>query len=103
MAFSQAKKPIIMVMPSDVWCTQNGYMTTFDNQGKAMKVPDYEKALQENADLLLVIGKINELMSERGFPLKDLESALRTLKNNAAEDAIVNRQRRRRFSRNTLG
>jgi hypothetical protein len=88
-AFSQAKKPTIMVVPSDVWCNTNGYMMEFDNQGTKVKLPDYKKALQENADLLLVISKINELMATRGFPLKNLESALKTLENNAAEDAMT--------------
>ena len=73
--FSQAKKPTIMIVPSDVWCNTNGYMMEFNNQGKIVKVPDYKKALQENADLLLVISKINELMADRGFPLKNLESS----------------------------
>lgn len=88
-AFSQAKKPTIMVVPSDVWCNKNGYMMEFDNQGTKIKVPDYKKALQENTDLLLVISKINELMSERGFPLKNLESSLKTIENQAAEDAML--------------
>lgn len=88
-AFSQAAKPTIMVVPSDVWCNTNGYITEFDNQGKAVKVPDYKKALQENADLLLVISKINELMADRGFPLKNLESSLKTLESEAAEDAML--------------
>jgi len=88
-AFSQAKKPTIMVVPSDVWCNTNGYMTEFDNQGTKIKVPDYKKAFQENADLLLAISKINELMSERGFPLKNLESSLKTLQDQAAEDAML--------------
>ncbi len=89
LAFSQAKKPTIMVVPSDVWCTKNGYMTEFDNQGTKLKIPDYKKAFQENSDLLLVISKINELMAERGFPLKNLESALKSLQDQSAEDAML--------------
>ena len=88
-AFSQAKKPTIMIVPSDVWCNTNGYMMEFDNQGKVVKVPDYKKALQENADLQLVISKINELMADRGFPLKNLESSLKSLESEAAEDAML--------------
>lgn len=87
--FSQAKKPTIMIVPSDVWCNTNGYMMEFNNQGKIVKVPDYKKALQENADLLLVISKINELMADRGFPLKNLESSMKSLENEAAEDAML--------------
>ena len=88
-AIGQAKKPTIMVVPSDVWCNTNGYMMEYDNQGKMVKVPDYKRALQENSDLLLVISKINELMAERGFPLKNLESCLKTLESQSAEDAML--------------
>lgn len=88
-SWAQAKKPTIMVVPSDAWCNINGYTQTFDNQGKTVVVPDYKKALQENTDLLSVISKINEMMTERGFPLKNLESALKTLESNAAEDAMT--------------
>ncbi len=86
---SQAKKPTIMVVPSDQWCNQNGYMTNYENQGKITKVPDYKMALQENSDLNMVISKINEMMTERGFPLKNLESCLKTLESQAAEDAML--------------
>lgn len=88
-AFSQAKKPTIMVVPSDVWCNTNGYMMEFDNQGTKVKIPDYKKALQENADLINVISKINGLMAERGFPLKNMESAIKTLESESAEDAML--------------
>ncbi|MGI6342744.1 MAG: DUF6175 family protein [Bacteroidales bacterium] len=89
MASPQAKKPTIMVVPSDIWCNQNGFMQEFDNMGRIVKLPDYKRAFQENAELLLVISKINELMADRGFPLKNLESALKTLENESAEDALL--------------
>lgn len=84
--FGQAKKPTIMVVPSDVWCNQNGYMLGFNNQGTIVKVPDYKRAFQENAEVLQVISQINGMMAERGFPLKNMESAIKTLESNAAED-----------------
>ncbi len=87
--FPQAKKPTIMVVPSDNWCVQNGYTQTYDNQGRSVTVPDYRKALQENSDLLLAISKINEMMMERGFPLKNLESCLKSLDEQSAEDAML--------------
>lgn len=86
---SQAKKPIIMVVPSDLWCNQNGYMETMDVNGESVSYPNYKKALQENADLLLVISKINELMAERGFPLKNLESSLKSLEYTQAEGDLL--------------
>ena len=88
-AFPQAKKPTLMVVPSDIWCNKNGYMMEFDNQGRKVKVPDYKKALQENLELMMVISKINEMMTERGFPLKNLESALKTLESEGAEEEMM--------------
>lgn len=88
-AFGQAKKPTIMVVPSDNWCQTNNYMLTYDNMGKSVSVPDYEKALQSDADLQMAIAKIEEMMAERGFPLKNLEAALKGLKNQSAEDAML--------------
>ena len=64
-------------------------MIEFDNQGSIVKVPDYKRALQENSDLLIAISKINELMATRGFPLKNLESALKSLESESAEDAML--------------
>lgn len=87
LSFGQAaKKPTIMVVPSDNWCISNNYYTV-EADGK--KYSDYETAIQSNSDLLMAISKINELMADRGFPLKNLESALKTLKNEAAEDALL--------------
>ncbi len=88
-AFSQAKKPTIMILPSDVWCNTNGFMTEYDNQGTIVKVPDYKRAFQESADLLLVISKINGMMADRGFPLKNAESILKSLASESAEDAML--------------
>lgn len=88
-AFGQAKKPTIMVVPSDVWCNKNGYMIEFDNQGIKTKVPDYKRAFQENSDLLVAISKIGGLMAERGFPLKDMAQAMKTLESESAENAML--------------
>ncbi len=85
-ANSQAKKPTLMVVPSDAWCIQNGYSLSFNNQGSVVKIPDYKRALQENTEVLQVISQINGMMAERGFPLKNMESAIKTLEANAAED-----------------
>ena len=87
--FGQAKKPTIMVVPSDVWCNQNGYMTTFDNMGTLQKIPNYKDALQSDPNLLLVISTINNLMADRGFPLKNLESTLKSIEQRTAEDNMT--------------
>jgi len=88
-SFSQAKKPTIMVVPSDVWCTQNNFITKFDNQGTEERIPDYKRALQTDPNLLLVISKINTMMTERGFPLKNLETVLKDIDRQRAEDNMT--------------
>ena len=42
---AQAKKPTLMVIPSNVWCVNNGYVQTFNDQGTTNTLPDYEAAL----------------------------------------------------------
>ncbi|MEG2612526.1 MAG: DUF6175 family protein [Alistipes sp.] len=87
--FAQAKKPTLMVIPSDLWCNTNGYMTTYDNQGTTVSVPDYQRALQSDVNLLPVISKINDLMADRGFPLKNLESEVKSLNKENAEMSML--------------
>ena len=88
-SFAQAKKPIIMVVPSDNWCITNGFFMEFDNQGSKMKIPDYKRAVQENTELTLVMNKLGELMAARGFQLKSLEQTLKSLESEAAENAMT--------------
>ena len=37
LAFGQAKKPKLMVVPSQIWCNDKGYVMTFDNQGSRVE------------------------------------------------------------------
>lgn len=87
--FGQAKKPTIMVAPADVWCFENGFTDSYENQGRKIRVANYERAFQENSDLLNVITKISELMSDRNFPVKDMYSSIRNLNRSEAEDAMT--------------
>lgn len=91
--YSQAKKPTIMVLPSRQWCISRGYFTSFDNFGAIEKVPDYQKAFDENPNLLLVISKINTLFGDRGYPLKDLSQTLSSISKGNAEDAALSMDR----------
>lgn len=88
-SFSQAKKPTLMVVPSDVWCNKNGYVQTINNQGMEQVVSDYQQALQNDMDLKLAIAKINDLMAERGFPLKDLEAQTKIIQQQNAEANLI--------------
>ena len=88
MAFAQGKNPKIMVVPMDMWCQERGFWNVYENQGEIKGTPNYEQAVQDSRELMLVISKINNLMSDRGFPLADLSQSI---KNNS-----------RRTARNTL-
>lgn len=87
--FAQVKKPTIMVVPSDVWCFQNNYTITFENDGASMLLPNHKLALQSNSDLLMAISKINTLMADRGFPLKDLNATIKAVERQSAENEIL--------------
>ena len=89
LCFSQAKKPELMVMPSDVWCNEKGYMTTFDNQGVQEQIPDYKRAVKTDKELTNVISKIGALMADRGFPLKDLSATISGIEQREAEERLV--------------
>ena len=81
-----AKKPSLMVVPSRSWCTQNGFMMKYEDSAP---LPDYRRAFDENPELNLVVAKIGQMMSERGFDLKMMSNALSTLQSNAAEDMLL--------------
>ncbi len=80
-----AKKPILMVVPSDQYCISRGYTMEFENQGQKKILPDYKAALQNDSDLRLVISKMSGIMADRGFPLRDLEQQLKKLENERAQ------------------
>ena len=84
-AFGQAKKPTIMVVPSDRYCITKGYVTKYENQ----ELPDYKKALQNDAELRMAISKMSGIMADREFPLKDLEQELRNIASESAESAMI--------------
>lgn len=71
LAYSQAKKPILMVVPAGSWCHERGYITPAGQ-------PDFARALVADTDLLPVVAKIGELMSDAQFPLKDMAWQLRS-------------------------
>jgi hypothetical protein len=87
--YGQAKKPTLMILPSDNWCEQRYFMTEFDNQGTKQKVPNYKQSFQEDTEIGQVISKIGSLMIDRGFPLKDAEQELKAIEARSAEDNMT--------------
>lgn len=91
-AMSQAKKPTIMIMPSDVYCSRNGYTTEWvDENGNKNTVSDIANIFKQEdvEDLRLVISELSKIMAERGFPLKDLEQTLKSLQQESVEMGLL--------------
>lgn len=87
-SFSQ-KKPTIMILPSDNWCTQRFFMTTYNNQGVKERIPNYQQAFQEDTELPFAISKVGELMTKNGYQVKDVEHELKNISSRTAEDNVT--------------
>lgn len=85
----QAKKPTIMILPSDNWCATRYFTKTYDNQGETVSYSDYRRAFLEDSELNPVISKIGELLTEQGYSLKDAEQAAKSLNTNIAENQVT--------------
>lgn len=88
-AVAPSKKPTLMILPSDHWCTQRFYMTTWDNQGVKVKTADYQKAFLQDRELTQVISKIGQLLTQQGYTLKDAEQETKAVFNRIAEDNVT--------------
>jgi hypothetical protein len=88
-AFSQTKKPTLMILPSDNWCNQRYFMEPYDDQGTKKKTPNYKQAFQEDTELAQIIAKIGELMIKKGYELKDVEQSLKNLDLANAEENVI--------------
>lgn len=95
-AWGQAKKPTIMVVPSDIWCIQNGYIAGIDEVGH--QIPDYQKAMQNSSEMRTLISSMGGIMASRDFPMKSLEAELKKLnQDDVMLDAIAMDQGDMRF------
>ena len=83
------KKPTLMILPSDNWCEQRYFMTTFDNQGVKTKTPNYQQAFQEDQELPLVISKLGQLLIDYGYSIKDAEQETKAVNNRMAEESLM--------------
>lgn len=85
----QAKKPTIMILPSDNWCNQRYFMTNFSDQGNMVKVPNYQQAFLEDTELGQVISKVGQVLTEQGYSLKDAEQEIKSMSIKTAEDKVT--------------
>jgi hypothetical protein len=83
------KKPTIMILPSDNWCEMRYYMTTYDDQGTKIKIPNYQQAFTEDPELKPVISKVGQLLTSLGYSLKDAEQGIKSIQMRTAEDNMT--------------
>ena len=84
----QGKMPTVMIVPSKVYCNNHKCMKTYNNQGVTEYIQDFDKALLNN-ELNQAITALNARLNSRGFEVKNLGSALATLKTESAENAVM--------------
>jgi len=84
-----AKKPTLMIVPSDNWCAQRYFTQTFQNQGQEVRISDYKTAFQEDSELGGVVSKLGELLTGLGYSLKDCEQELKAIEMRTAEDNVT--------------
>jgi hypothetical protein len=87
--YGQAKKPSILIIPSDNWCIQNKYYDVVNDQGTERKIMNYKKAVQENFELLAAVNSLENILQERGFPPKNLEQTMKSLEMQKAKQNMV--------------
>ena len=75
-AFGQAKKPRLVVIPSDALLNSMGLLGATDDMGEINYVQHYKEAFLDT-DFKACISKISEMFNDRGFPLTMLEAELR--------------------------
>lgn len=79
---AEAKKPKIMVFPSDDWCLAKNYTLPGTN------TPDYERALQD-PDMDGAVAVMGDIMAEMGYEMFSLKQELKQLHTEGAYDMAV--------------
>lgn len=84
-------KPILMVVPSDVYCNDMGYVQKWtDENGKVQTIVDYDIFGREDSrDLRLVIASLNEIFKNKGFETQSLEFLLKSMKQEDQENSLI--------------
>ena len=85
---AQIRKPILMAVPSEVWCAQNGYIVEINNNGNKVRVADYKRAIKENTNLKNAISIIEQLMRERDIVLMNFDAKVLADEQMAANNTV---------------
>ena len=87
---AQEKKPTIMILPSDNWCVARYYTTTYQDDGRTVRVSDYRRAFQEDPEIGQVISQVGQMMTDLGYEIKDAEHEIINIEQREIEDQFTN-------------
>lgn len=82
----QADMPTIILFPDDAWMNDHGYMNTIDNDGETEYIPRYNDAFVQNREMVTAIQAVQKVLQERGFQHEDLQSLIKDMKRERAEE-----------------
>ena len=85
----EAKKPTIMLLPSDHWCSARYFTKNFDLQGKKIIINDFEAAFRDDAELAGVMGKLGMVMLDCGYALKDYSQEMKAMNDRQLEEEVT--------------
>lgn len=85
----EAKKPTLMILPSDHWCVERIYTQTFYSQGTKSIVPDYQIAFLQDDEIKGVTAKIGELLTKLNYSIKDCQQELSSITIKSVEENAV--------------
>lgn len=85
----EAKKPTIMLLPSDHWCSARYFTRSFDLQGKTMVINDLDAAFRDDSELAGVVAKIGMVMLDCGYELKDYSQEMRAINDRQLEEEVT--------------
>lgn len=78
---AQIKKTRIIVVPSKMWCTRNGFLTdTILQYGKNIADADILRAFDENPDMKIIIGAMENVLVREGYNVRNIHSIIRKVK-----------------------
>lgn len=78
-----------MLLPSDNWCSQRYFVTKYENQGQTEIASNYSQAFIEDTELSSVISRIGELLSSKGYSIKDAEQEMKNVRSRQQEDGLT--------------
>lgn len=83
-------QPSIMILPADALINRLGHIERVDINGRMRTIQNYEQLFIDEPELRFAISQIQERFANRGFPLTDLEFALKQVNTEEAFDAADN-------------